>query len=99
MSDVVSIAGAPDRAAQKLWERVSTASQRVASLVDNIPWQTVSGERSRAELAEVGDLLKQAVSILTRTASREELRYLRLERSARSVSGPEGSTQNTPRRS
>jgi hypothetical protein len=97
MNDVVSIAGAPDRVAQKLWERVSAASQRVASLVDNIPWQTVSGERSRAELSEVGDLLKQAASILARTAAREELRYMRLERTARAASNPKDPQNNTRR--
>ncbi len=90
MSEILSVGGTPDRAAQKLWERVSTASQRVVSLLENIPWQTVSGERSRAELTEVGDLLKQAVALLTRTASREELRYMRLERNARSASSPKG---------
>jgi hypothetical protein len=85
MSDVVSISEAPDRAAQKLWERVSEAAQRVSSTMDNIPWLTVRGERTRAELAQAGDLLKQAASILSRTAGREELRYLRLERNARAV--------------
>lgn len=96
MSDeVVSITGAPDRMAQKLWERVSAASQRVASLVDNIPWQTVSGERTRAELAQVGELLKEAASILARTCSREELRYMRLERGARAASDPKGDPKNS----
>lgn len=83
MSDILSMVGTPDRAAQKLWERVSIASQRVTSLLENIPWQTVSGERSRAELNEAGDLLKQAAALLARTAAREELRYMRLERNAR----------------
>jgi hypothetical protein len=88
MSEILSMVGTPDRAAQKLWERVSTVSQRVASLLENIPWQTVSGERSRAELSEAGDLLKQAASLLARTAAREELRYLRLERNARATPSP-----------
>jgi hypothetical protein len=83
MSEILSMVGTPDRAAQKLWERVSTASQRVAALIENIPWQTVGGERSRAELNEAGDLLKQAASLLARTAAREELRYMRLERNVR----------------
>ena len=87
MSEILSMVGTPDRAAQKLWERVSTASQRVAALMENIPWQTVGGERSRAELNEAGDLLKQAAALLARTAAREELRYMRLERNARSASG------------
>lgn len=94
MSEILSMVGTPDRAAQKLWERVSTASQRVASLLENIPWQTVSGERSRAELNEVGDLLKQAASLLARTAAREELRYMRLERNARVTANP----KDTPTR-
>jgi hypothetical protein len=95
MSEVVSIVSAPDRGAQKLWERVSISSRRIANLLENIPWQTVSGERSRGELTEAAELLKQAASILARTAAREELRYMRLERSARmAVSGkdePQGS--------
>lgn len=95
MSEILSMVGTPDRAAQKLWERVSTASQRVASLVENIPWQTVSGERSRAELNEAGDLLKQAATLLARTAAREELRYMRLERNARIASNPKD-TRNRP---
>jgi hypothetical protein len=88
MSETLSMVGTPDRAAQKLWERVSMASQRVASLLENIPWQTVSGERSRAELNEAGDLLKQAAALLARTAAREELRYMRLERNARTATSP-----------
>lgn len=83
MSEVISISTAPDRAAQRLWERVSEASQRVSATLDNIPWLTVRGDKTRAELTQAGDLLKQAASILARTAGREELRYLRLERSAR----------------
>jgi hypothetical protein len=86
MSEILSMVGTPDRAAQKLWERVSTVSQRIAALLENIPWQTVSGERSRAELSEAGDLLKQASALLARTAAREELRYMRLERTARTAS-------------
>jgi hypothetical protein len=92
MSEILSVGGTPDRPAQKLWERVSTASQRVASLLENIPWQTVSGERSRAELNEAGDLLKQAAALLARTAAREELRYMRLERNVRSAT----SAKDTP---
>ncbi len=56
MSDVISIVSTPDRAAQKLWERASGSSQRVANLLENIPWQTVSGERSPPELTEAADL-------------------------------------------
>jgi hypothetical protein len=86
--------GTPDRAAQKLWERASTASQRIAALLENIPWQTVSGERSRTELNQAGDLLKEAAALLARTAAREELRYLRLERNARTSS----TAKDTPQR-
>jgi len=95
MSEILSMVGTPDRSAQKLWERVSTVSQRVAALLENIPWQTVSGERSRAELSEAGDLLKQAASLLARTAAREELRYLRLERNARGAAN----SKDTPSQS
>jgi hypothetical protein len=95
MSEILSMVGTPDRAAQKLWERVSSASQRIAALVENIPWQTVSGERSRAELSEAAELLKQAAALLARTAAREELRYMRLERSARIASNPKD-TPNQP---
>jgi ABC-type transporter Mla subunit MlaD len=75
-----------DDRAQALWQEVATASDEIATLVDNIPGLTVMGAETRSELERAAALLKAVADILRRTERREGARYARENRS---ILGPD----------
>jgi hypothetical protein len=70
MAQVIVLRPPPDDAAQALWHGVSTASNSISDLIDNIPCCGVHGEETRNELQQAQVLLGQAATALERTVAR-----------------------------